>query len=72
MRHIFSFEAFAVVLGNKAGVEFTTHELGVGQEGRLKRNVARHAADHKAVERLAHTANSVQPVFAVHDELSDH
>ena len=42
------------------------------QQRRLERNVAADAADHEAVERLAHACDRMLAVLAVHDELGDH
>ena len=42
------------------------------QQGRLKRNIAAHAPNHKAVQGFAHLGNGVRPVFAMHDQLGNH
>ena len=72
MHHVAAGETAAVMLGNEAGVEVTGGELRVRQQGRLERDVARHAADYKGIQRCAHAADSVGAVCAVHDELGDH
>ena len=72
MRHVFRVKTLAVIFSNKAGVEVARDELRVGQQSRLKRNIAADAANHKAVQRLAHFANRLVSVFAVHDELGNH
>ena len=72
VRHVFCAKALAVVLGDKAGIEVTRHKLRVRQQGRLERDVAADAANHKTIECLTHFGNRVQPVLAMHDELGNH
>ena len=60
------------MVGDKAGVEIARHKLRMGQQRRLKRNIAADAADHKSIERLAHFGNRLGTVLAVHDELGNH
>jgi len=42
------------------------------EQRRLERDVARHAADHERIQRLAHLRNRVKAVAAMHDQLADH
>ena len=58
VRHQRGREALRVLLGDEAGVEVAGDELRVRQQRRLERDVARDAADHEGVERLAHPARS--------------
>ena len=72
VRHVFGAKTMGIVLGDKAGIEIACDKFGVRQQGRLKRDVAGDAANHKAIERLAHFGNRVQAVASVHDQLGDH
>ena len=72
VRHVFGAKALGVVLIDEARVEVAADEAGVRQQRGLEGDVALHALDDKAVERLAHAGNGVIAVFAVHDELGNH
>ena len=72
MQHIAGLETGRVVLRDKAGVEVPRQEPGMGQQRGLERNIARYAANHETVQRLAHHRNRLRPVLPVHDQLGDH
>jgi hypothetical protein len=70
--HVLGLEAAGVVFRDEAGVEVAGHELRVRQQRRLEGDVARDAADHEAVEGVAHLAIASLRIGAVHDQLGDH
>ena len=72
VRHVGGGEAVRVMLGDEAGVEVAGHELRVRQQRRLERDVALHALDDEAIERLTHAGDGIRAVLAVHDQLGDH
>ena len=61
-----------IVFCNETRIEVARHKFRMRQQSRLKWNVGTDAANHKAIECLAHFGNGIVAIGAMHNELGNH